>query len=1001
MANLKVYYKANDKKEEELLAIFNETTLGFITTNLYLPSTAMKSRLVFDFSGFSSGNVILDDIRVICYNNAEAFSIGNFVYVDTEFNFSSSFLKIAVSEKQCAGLPAITEDDQKIVTPAKMVSCPAGGILEGEPDCYTDYLDTINSGCNNLPNRFTELNSCNGVICGKSGNYTFLGAPNRDVDCYRLTLNAGTTLSLKVVADFKVRIFINYLIDCDVSLIPLTPVGYALAGDTAELTYNATTPYNIVFYVTAYTPQPGGVSVPCGSNYVMIYNTYSSIITPVPPIAASNPACAPTVLNPMASVGGYSFFWQGNSCGISTSSNAVLNSYPVLSSGNYYVRAKSNLLGCWTPCSSVNVAINQPPVVNANAFPLSVCAGGQAQLTANGATSYVWMPGNLTGGQINVNPASTTTYTVTGTLAGCTASTTASVIANPYPAAAGGISGPLAVCAGANGISYNVSPIADATSYIWAYSGTGATINGSGNTISINFASNATSGTLTVKGHNSCGDGNVSAGYIITVKPLPNVSASAIPSTVCVGSPASLTGIGNATSYNWQPGNLNGASVSVSPLSNTIYTVTGDLNGCTASNTVTVSTNPFPADAGNISGVQTVCAGVNGIAYSVPAITDATSYIWAFSGTGATINGNGNSMVINFASNATSGILTVKGHNSCGDGNVSAGYIITVKPLPTVSASAIPSTVCVGSPASLTGIGNATSYNWQPGNLNGASVSVSPGSNTIYTVTGDLNGCTASNTVTVSTNPYPVAAGNITGTPSVCEGANGILYSVPLIADAISYEWSYSGTGASISGSGNSVIIDFASNATSGILTVKGNNDCGFGAISSGYPVAVNPLPLVSASALPSYICDGQTSVLTASGNATLYIWQPGNLSGSPQNVTPSSTTVFTVTGNLLGCTDTSSVIITVDPCTGISETSISDNIKIGPIPAHDQLLIECKINTDLVVSLFTVEGKLLSVQQCIADKTYFVSTTNLAAAVYFLRIKSDNEIRTFKIVKQ
>lgn len=49
-----------------------------------------------------------------------------------------------------------------------------------------------------------------------------------------------------------------------------------------------------------------------------------------------------------------------------------------------------------------------------------ICEGETATLTASGADSYVWQPGNLTGSTINVSPTSTTTYTITGTKANAT-----------------------------------------------------------------------------------------------------------------------------------------------------------------------------------------------------------------------------------------------------------------------------------------------------------------------------------------------------------------------------------------------------------------------------------------------------------------------------------------------------------------------------------------------------------------------------------------------------
>ncbi|HBX50571.1 MAG TPA: hypothetical protein DEH02_05810, partial [Bacteroidales bacterium] len=51
----------------------------------------------------------------------------------------------------------------------------------------------------------------------------------------------------------------------------------------------------------------------------------------------------------------------------------------------------------------------------------------------------------------------------------------------------------------------------------------------------------------------------------------------------------------------------------------------------------------LPEDAGDISGTSSVCQGESSIAYSVPPITDADTYVWSYSGTGATINGTTNS----------------------------------------------------------------------------------------------------------------------------------------------------------------------------------------------------------------------------------------------------------------------------------------------------------------------------------------------------------------------
>jgi hypothetical protein len=92
--------------------------------------------------------------------------------------------------------------------------------------------------------------------------------------------------------------------------------------------------------------------------------------------------------------------------------------------------------------------------------------------------------------------------------------------------------------------------------------------------------------------------------------------------------------------------------------------------------------------------------------------------------------------------------------------------------------------------------------------------------------------------------PLAQPAGNIAGSQSVCEGANSIVYSVPAIANATGYIWEYSGSGVLISGTTNSVTLDFADGATSGMLTVKGSNLCGQGQVSPDFEITVSSAPV-------------------------------------------------------------------------------------------------------------------------------------------------------------
>lgn len=79
----------------------------------------------------------------------------------------------------------------------------------------------------------------------------------------------------------------------------------------------------------------------------------------------------------------------------------------------------SNPNGCVNSATQ-SVTVNALPTVTVNASPNTICSGNTTTLTANGAATYTWMPGSLSGASINVSPVTTTTYTVAGvSAAGC------------------------------------------------------------------------------------------------------------------------------------------------------------------------------------------------------------------------------------------------------------------------------------------------------------------------------------------------------------------------------------------------------------------------------------------------------------------------------------------------------------------------------------------------------------------------------------------------------
>ncbi|MES2138924.1 MAG: FG-GAP-like repeat-containing protein [Bacteroidota bacterium] len=103
-------------------------------------------------------------------------------------------------------------------------------------------------------------------------------------------------------------------------------------------------------------------------------------------------------------------------------------------SGNFNGDNKPDFVVANYMPTKVSILLNNSFIVTAQATATTVCVGATVTLTGGGATSYTW-----TGGAIDTVaftcPSSTTTYTVTGTTAGCSDTVTITITVNPAPTA--------------------------------------------------------------------------------------------------------------------------------------------------------------------------------------------------------------------------------------------------------------------------------------------------------------------------------------------------------------------------------------------------------------------------------------------------------------------------------------------------------------------------------------------------------------------------------------
>jgi gliding motility-associated-like protein len=534
-----------------------------------------------------------------------------------------------------------------------------------------------------------------------------------------------------------------------------------------------------------------------------------------------------------------------------------------------------------------NITVNPVPTVSITPASATVCAGVATTLTANpsiGGGTYSWLPGGATTSSITVTPGSTTTYTVTYTLAGCSATATRIITVNPIPTVTVNNA---SMCAG-NSVSLTATPSIAGGTYSWSPGG------GTTQTVSVSPASTTTyTVTYTLSGCSNTGAG------VVTVNPLPTVSISPASSTICSSQSATL----NATpstgggTYSWLPGGATTAAITVSPGSSTTYTVTYTLSGCSATATRLITVNPSPTVTVNTPAA--ICAGQSASLTANPSLGGGT-YSWS--------PGGGTTQTISVAPGSTTTYTVTYTLSGCSGTGTST---VTVNPLPTVGISPATSTICAGTSATLTAtpsLGGGT-YSWSPGGATTSAITVSPGSSATYTVTYSLSGCSATNSRLITVNPVPTVSVN--SPAAVCSGQSVTLTATPSSGGG-TYSWLPGGATT------QSITVSPGSSTTYTVTyTLAGCSGTGTGTVT------INPVPTVSINPLTSTICAGSSATLTASpslGGGT-YSWSPGGATTSAITVSPSSSTTYTVTYTLSGCVGTASRLITVNPMDNASFT--------------------------------------------------------------------------------
>ncbi|HBH83939.1 MAG TPA: hypothetical protein DDY34_09050, partial [Bacteroidales bacterium] len=103
--------------------------------------------------------------------------------------------------------------------------------------------------------------------------------------------------------------------------------------------------------------------------------------------------------------------------------------------------------------------------------------------------------------------------------------------------------------------------------------------------------------------------------------------------------------------------------------------------------TANLTVNAVPDAAGTVTGATSLCQGTRGVLYTVPAIANATTYVWSLPYNATIVSGAGTrSITVDYLPGSTSGVVSVHGFNACADGPESAALAVTVNAMPTAIA---------------------------------------------------------------------------------------------------------------------------------------------------------------------------------------------------------------------------------------------------------------------------------------------------------------------------
>ena len=654
-----------------------------------------------------------------------------------------------------------------------------------QPPKIVLLMDSVNSNCS-LPNGKASV-----LASGGTGAYTYEWLPGGGTNASDITLLSGS---------YSVTVTDNN--SCSTSgavIVNDNPIPIVTLSSTTNVNCFGSNEGEILVVVTSsngpftYNWQPSGGTTAAASG--LLAGTYTLIvtdknmcesepfksteITEPPPISiniestivscygGSDGSATATV---SGGVAGYTYMWNTGSTDLQ-----ILNQPSQL-----YTLTVTDANGCNKTATITIEEPSAPLSVSASFTPINCYGVAEGSLFASvlGGTApynYLWMPGNLNGeNQYNIPMG---TYIVLATDSkNCIIKDTI-VISQPTLLQVTTDSSN-SNCSLANGAA-SVIATGGAGSYLYSWLPSGGTNSSATGLLSGTY-------TVSVTDANAC---ITSDEITINDNPIPIANIISSTNISCEGGSdgtivSSVIGNHGPFSYAWLPSG-GGGSTATGLLPGTYTLTVTDTNGCQSLEAISpLITQPFPITI-NITTSIMNCFGENDETASAIATGGTASYTYKWLPSGITGSSIGNLSGNNYS-------IEVTDANNC----VKVELFTIDEPDSLIaSISTIKNVSCYGEStgfATVTATGGTPvyNYNWLPAGGNGAT-GTSLGPNT-YTVTiTDLNGCIATDAVTI-TEPLQALSATFTKTDINCYALGDGTANINSIGGTPSYLYSWS-----------------------------------------------------------------------------------------------------------------------------------------------------------------------------------------------------------------